>query len=154
MIYNALTIKDNIITGVHTATKPIEQGHFERSPKYADDTVVSFESGEYTQGHSMDEYADGILRPIVDRIADGLAAVPDGFELIDGELIKRDVPVEDAPPKLVDMLTAANAEIAALKLKLTALEPTITKLTRDTEALKLRLPVVKEPIAPIGGKTL
>lgn len=146
MIYNALTIKDNIITGVHTATKPIEKGHFERSPKYADDTVVPFESGEYAQGHHLDEYADGILRPLVDRITDGLAQVPDGFELIDGELIKRDIPVEDAPPKLMDMLTAANAEITALKSKLTALEPTITTLARDVAAVKTRLPIVKEPI--------
>ena len=146
MIYNALTIKDNIITGVHASTKPIEQGHFERSPKYADDTVVPFEKGEYAQGHHLDEYADGILRPLVDRIADGLARVPDGFELIDGESIKRDVPVEDAPPKLLDMLTAANAEITALKLKLTELEPTITTLTRDVADVKTRLPIVKEPI--------
>ena len=153
MIYNALTIKDNIITGVHTATKPIEQGHFERSPKYADDTVVPFGAGEYAQGHHLDEYADGILRPIVDRIVDGLAAVPDGFELIDGELIKRDIPVEDAPPTLLDMLTAANTEIAALKSKLAALEPTISALTRHVAEVKLRVPIIKEP-DPIGGKTL
>ncbi len=145
-MYYSLTIRNGIITGVHTATEPIEQGHFERSPKYADDTVVPFGTGEYAQGHHLDEYADGILRPIVDRIADGLAAVPDGFELIDGELIKRDISVEDAPPKLLDMLTEANEEITALKLKLTELEPTISALTRDVAAVKTRLPIVKEPI--------
>ena len=146
-MYYALTVNAyQIITGVHESVAPILTDTFAANPELADDTVVPFESGEYAQGYHLDEYADGVLRPLVDRIADGLAAVPDGFELIDGELIKRDVPVEDAPPKLLDMLTAANAEITALKLKLAELEPTITTLTRDVSDVKTRLPIVKEPI--------
>ena len=77
------------------------------------------------------------------------------YKLADGKAVERtaaeiaaDVAkIPPAPP-------SAEGRIRALESKLTALEPTISTLTRDVADVKTRLPIVKEPIAPIGGKTL
>ena len=66
------------------------------------------------------------------------------YKLADGKVVERtaaeiaaDVAkIPPAPP-------SAEDRIKALETKLTALEPTISALTRDTADLKSRLPVVK-----------
>ena len=66
------------------------------------------------------------------------------YKLVDGKVVERNAAeiaadlakIPPAPP-------SAEDRIRALEAKLTALEPTITALTRDTADLKLRLPVVK-----------
>lgn len=66
------------------------------------------------------------------------------YKLVDGKVTERsvkelalDIAAIPLPPP------SAEDRIRALEAKLTALEPTITALTRDTADLKLRLPIVK-----------
>ena len=128
-MYYALTIKSGIITGVHESEKPIADKTFGNNPELAGQEVIPLkDTAEYQSGRRLTEYNDGILRPLLDRIVEGLADIPEGFELIDNELVKRDVPVEDAPPKLLDMLSAAAGKIAALEAELAALKPKVATL--------------------------
>jgi hypothetical protein len=122
IMYYALTTKDGIITGVHESEMPITGKTFDKNPELTGQEVLPFTSGEYREGHSLAEYTDGKLRPLLDRISEGLANIPEGFELIDGELVKTDVPVEEAPPKLIDRIRALETELAALKPKVAILE--------------------------------
>lgn len=69
------------------------------------------------------------------------------YKLVDGKVVERtadeiaaDIAAIPPPPP------SAEERIKTLEAKLAALEPTIATLTKDTAALKLRLPVVKEPI--------
>ena len=66
------------------------------------------------------------------------------YKLVDGKVVER-APAEIAADiaKMPTPPPSAEDRIRALEAKLTALEPTITALTRDTADLKLRLPVVK-----------
>ena len=127
-MYYAITIKNGVITGVHESEKPITDKTFALNPELAGQEVVPFKDGEYQEGHWLAEYTDGKLRQLIDRINEGLTDIPEGFELIDGELIKRDVPVEEAPPKLLDLLTAAAGKIAALEAELALLKPKVATL--------------------------
>lgn len=131
MIYCALTIRDNIITGVHSSTKPMKQGHFERNPKLADDLVVPYECGEYVSGHDIREYENGKLRPLVDRILDGLASVPNGYEVIDGQLVKIDAPIEEQPQSIRQRIEGADARIAALEDEIAKMRSSVSVLSQD-----------------------
>lgn len=111
-MFYALTVNNGIITGVHSSVEQIKQGHFKRSPKFAEDIVVPIESGEYAAGHNVKEYSKGKLRPLVDRVKEGFAEVPAGYELIEGELVKKDVASEGTPELLSTRLEAIEAEIA------------------------------------------
>lgn len=125
MIYYALTIRDNIITGVHSSTKPMKQGHFERNPKLADDIVVPYECGEYASGHDIREYENGKLRPLVDRILDGLASVPNGYEMVDNQLIKVDAPIAEQPQSIRQRIEDADARIAALESEIARMRSSV-----------------------------
>ena len=66
------------------------------------------------------------------------------YKLADGEVIERTAAEIAADvAKIPPAPTSAEDRIRALEAKLTALEPTISALARDTADLKLRLPVVK-----------
>lgn len=69
------------------------------------------------------------------------------YKLVDGKVVERtadeiaaDIAAIPPPPP------SAEERIKTLEAKLTALEPTISALTRDVAAVKTRLPIVKEPI--------
>lgn len=135
MIYYALTIRDNIITCVHSSTKPMKQGHFERNPKLADDLVVPYEYGEYVSGHDIREYENGKLRPLVDRILDGLASVPNGYEVIDGQLVKIDAPIEEQPQSIRQRIEDADARIAALEAEIASMRSSVSVLSQDIASI-------------------
>ena len=134
MMYYALTVKDGIITGVHESESLITDKTFENNPNLVGQEVMSFKDAEYSEGHKLAEYTDGILRPLLDRINEGLTDIPEGFELIDGELANLDVPIEDAPPKILDILSASDAKIAALEAELAALKPIMQQLIDSQKA--------------------
>lgn len=89
MLYYALTIKDGFVTGVHESGTPFTSQTFANSPEYAGQEVRQLEEKfEYETGQPLASYnEDGTLRPLIDRINEGLAEVPDGHAIIDGELV-------------------------------------------------------------------
>ena len=59
----------------------------------------------------------------------GLANIPPGHELIDGELIRQDAPAEELPPGIKKRLEMAEARIAALEAEIE--EPKTSKTTKE-----------------------
>lgn len=138
-LYFAITVnQDGVVTGMHTCSNPMEQGFFAGSEEFSGDTVIP-----------VDEMKTGILglplaalnedytpKPLVDRILDGFASVPAGHELIDGQLIKTEAPIEAQPQSIRQRIEDAGARIAALEEELKKLKPTITTLALDVVGLK------------------
>lgn len=118
-MYYVITVKDGVITGRHHSTMPITADTFATSSVFAGHTVQGIDPRtEYTAGFMLAEYtAEGALRPLVDRINDGLAKVPDGFELIDGELVQTQVPEAEAPPTLMARVVAAEERAQAAEAR-------------------------------------
>lgn len=106
MLHYVLTLQGTRITGVHENALPFPEDFFENSAVYAQDEIRAIpDRADYVRGEDIRAYtADGQLRPLVDRILEGLADVPPGYELIDGELVLTEVPEQDAPPKLLDRI--------------------------------------------------
>lgn len=130
-MYYALTIRGELITGVHSSTEPFTPDQFERNPKLANDVVVPFESGEYKTGRGIREYENGNLRPLVDRILDGLASIPNGYEMIDGQLVKIDAPIEAQPQSIRQRIEDADARIAALEAEIASMRSSVSVLSQD-----------------------
>lgn len=130
-MYYALTIRGNLITGVHTSAQPFKNDQFKHNPKLASDEVVPFDSGEYATGHDVREYVGGVLLPIVDRIKAGFADVPPGHELIDGELVKLDASIEIQPPSIRQRIEDADARIAALEEEIAKMRSSVSVLSQD-----------------------
>lgn len=134
-MFYAITVKDNIITGVHESEMPITETTFvKNSDLSAHDVMLVKNVAEYQRGYKLNEYTDGILRPIVDRINEGLVDIPDGYELIDNELVKRNVPVEEAPQSLQMILAQLLSENVAMKAKLDAQAVNIKALESSIES--------------------
>lgn len=136
-MHYALTIRDDIITGVHSSTAPFKNGHFSLNPRLANDKVVLFESGDYKSGHNIREYAEGKLLPLVDRIKAGFANIPIGYELIDEELVKSNTPVEEQPPGIMERLEESDARIAALEEEIARMKSSVSALSQDLIASEL-----------------
>ena len=111
-MYYAITIDaDGMITDKHSSMTPITVETFINSSDYSGQEVreVSQES-EYYRGFHLAEFDDdGMLRPLIDRVNDGLTPIPEGYELIDGELVAANLPVEETPMTLLNRLEAAEA---------------------------------------------
>ena len=131
MMYYALTLRGDLITGVHSSTEPFTPDQFERNPKLAGDVVMPFEKGEYKAGHDVREYQNGKLRPLVDRILDGFASIPVGHELIDGQLIKTEAPIESQPQSIRQKIEDADARIASLEDEIIKMRSFVSALSQD-----------------------
>lgn len=113
-MYRAITVKPNgIISGVHDSAVPFVANHFARNPELVDDTVVLIpESGEYRTGiHILCYNEDGTLKDLAWCITEGYMDIPPGYELIDGQLVKTDIPAVDAPTTLRELLDRVNANV-------------------------------------------
>lgn len=78
---------------------------------------------EYSEGRNVAEYTeDGTLRPLIDRIQDGLCPVPEGYELVEGELVPVNPTPEETPEHLQKRLDAEWAKVAMLEQQVTALQ--------------------------------
>lgn len=130
-MYYALTVKDNIITGVHESEKPITDKTFKANPWLAEDLVIPIDTPmDYLTGTDIRCFEkDGKLKDPVWCIEQGYMKLPPDMELIDGELIKKDIPVEEAPPSLKDRLMAAEQKVLEMA-------EVVAKLTTDVTALK------------------
>lgn len=138
-MYYAITVKDNAITGVHESIVPITETTFAKSPFTSDHTVIPLtDPAEYQSGQDIRSYTDGVLRPLIDRINDGLSDIPNGYELIDGELIKTQVLEADAPPTLMAKVLAAETSATeantAFTNQLAAMKPLLTEAVKDKPA--------------------
>lgn len=111
-MYEVITVKDGRITGRHESTVEITAQTFANSPMYAGHEVMPVPEGaDYREDFLLAEYtAEGVLRPLIDRILEGLTEVPDGYEVIDGDLVQTQVPETEAeaPPTLLARVEAAE----------------------------------------------
>lgn len=114
-MYYVITVKDGLVTGRHESTTAITADTFATSDIFAGNIVQEIEpDSEYRAGFQLAEFdAQGKLRPLIDRINEGLAEVPAGFELIDGELVETLVTETEAPPTLMARVMAAESEAEA-----------------------------------------
>ena len=106
-MYYALTINtDQIITGVHESAIPILTDTFSANPELADDTVVTIpapaEYQMYTHILCYDE--DGALKDPVWCIENGYMELPPNKEIINGELVDKEIPAEEQPQTLKEYL--------------------------------------------------
>lgn len=120
-LFYAMTVRDGVITGVHESAQEIAPDIFADNAEFGGDAVVQLgqEKKEYAAGYKLAEYdEDGKLRPILDRINDGLTPVPEGYELVDGELVEITAPAEEAPLSIAEKIE----EVEALKAQLNTVQ--------------------------------
>lgn len=109
-MYYAITIDNSgRITGRHESAVELNAEIFAHGAYAGQEVRPVTQAQEYRAGFLMAEYDDGgKLRPLVDRILEGLTEVPDGYELIDGELVQTQGPEAEAPPTLLARVEAAE----------------------------------------------
>lgn len=117
-MYYAITIDhDGRITGRHESVVELTADVFADGIFAGQEVRAVAQGTEYRAGYLLAEYdADGALRPLIDRINDGLTAVPDAWELIDGELVLTEVPEAEAPPRLLERVLGAEAKAEAFTI--------------------------------------
>jgi hypothetical protein len=106
-MYYALTINtDHIITGVHESMHLIAADAFSANPDLSEDTVVVIESpAEFDSFVDVRCYnEDGTRKPLVWCIENGFMPMPPNKEIINGELVDKDVPAEEQPKTLKEDL--------------------------------------------------
>ena len=103
----ALTIFDNIITGVHESLSEFTAKTFENSPEYSEHTIILLDEnkGEYQQGADLRCYDEtGKQKDIVWCIENGYMELPPNTEIINGELIDKEIPAEEQPQTIKQYL--------------------------------------------------
>lgn len=103
-MYHAITILDGRITARLESDVPITADLL-NGGRLAGHGIqeISAES-QYEEGYQVAEYTpDGTLRPLLERINDGLAVVPDGYSLVNGQLVANQP--TDAPPDNIPSAT-------------------------------------------------
>ena len=106
-MYYALTINaDQIITGVHESGTPIITNTFSANAELSEDTVVSIPSpAEYqTYTHILCYEEDGTLKDLVWCIENCYMELPQNKEIINGELVDKEIPAEEQPQTLKEYL--------------------------------------------------
>lgn len=106
-MYYALTVNgDRIITGVHESLSVISTNMFISNPNYADDEVIVIDSpAEFESDMDIRCYnEDGTLKPLLWRIENGYTPLPFDKEIINGELVDKEVPAEEQPKSLMEYL--------------------------------------------------
>lgn len=113
-MHYAITIDNNgRITGRHESTMALTAEVFAGGAFDGQEVRAVTADKAYRAGYLMAEYdAEGALRPLIDRIKEGLAEVPQGFELVGDELVETMVPEAEAPPTLMARVEAAESKAA------------------------------------------
>lgn len=137
-MHYALTINsDNIISGVHESLNPIADTTFAGNPElYRDRVVVISALVEFrTNEHILCYHEDGTRKPDLWCIEHGYMALPPNQEIINGELIDKQVPAEAQPQTLKEFLEEqlGNVRQDADK-RFTSLKPIMTRLVKDQPA--------------------
>ena len=115
----ALTIFDNIITGVHESLSEFTDKTFANSPEFAGQKITPLtDKAEYHERMDVRCFdKKGKLMPHVWRIEQGYETLPGGTEIIDGVLVTKETTVEDAPPTLMDEIRGLRAKLAVMETK-------------------------------------
>lgn len=123
------------ITARHESISVISEETFSNSPTFAGQEVRPIsETSEYAAGFLLAEFdAQGNLRPLIDRITEGLAEVPPDMELINGELVPKDVTPEEAPTTMRQLLINTQQELQAAQATLHTQEAQINALITEAE---------------------
>lgn len=113
-LYYAITINEaGIITGRHEGAKPITAMQFYANPWLHGDIVHGIaKTSDYTEGTHINCYDEtGKYKGNVWAIENGYTELPIGYEIVDGELVEVDRPIdESAPPTIRDRLNRLDAE--------------------------------------------
>ena len=101
-MYYALTIRNGIITGVHESTIPIEIDTFAHNKELSGDEVVTISSPVMYQAntHILIYNEDGTRKPDLWCIENGYMELPPNKEIINGELVDKEIPAEEQPQTL------------------------------------------------------
>lgn len=134
----ALTIKDNIITGVHESLSEFTAKTFANSPGYSEHTIILLDDdkGKYQQGVDLRCYDEtGKQKDIVWCIENGYMELPPNTEIINGELVDKEVPAEEQPQTLKQYLEEQFGAVRQETEKATsALKPLMTELVKGKPA--------------------
>ena len=105
-MYYALTIRNGIITGVHESAISIAVDTFARNKEFSDDTVVNISSPAMYQAdtHILIYNEDGTRKPDLWCIENGYMELPPNKEIINGELVDKEIPAEEQPQTLKEYL--------------------------------------------------
>lgn len=137
-LHRALIIDANaLIRAVLDSDKPVTP-ELLAATDYAGMEIRAIDgAAEYASGHKLAEYTpDGKLRPILDRVKEGLCPAPEGYELVNGELIEKSAPPEQAPPTIkqrLDELESVKAQLASAEHDKTTMQAKINALTESNE---------------------
>jgi len=76
-----------------------------------------------------------MFRPLIDRIKEGYQPIPEGYELVNDELIKLNQPAADVPKSLKEeLLQEARTATVMTEIKFNAIKPLVTELVIDKPA--------------------
>ena len=133
----ALTIDNNIITGVHESLSEFTAKTFANSPEFAGQTVTDLkDKAEYRERMDIRCFdKKGKLKSQVWRIEQGYETLPGGAEIIDGVLVTKETTVEEAPPTLMDEIRGLRAQLAVMETKTAKLD----EITTEFESIKAHL---------------
>ena len=149
MMYYALTVNaDHIITGVHESLTPITTSTFRNNTSLSEDTVILIESpAEFKSFMDIRCYnEDGTLKPLLWCIENGYIPLPPDKEIVNGELVDKEIPAEEQPQTLKEYLDAqfenirkeSSDGIKAVKEesdnKLQSMKPFVTELVKGKPA--------------------
>lgn len=131
---DAITVKDGLITGRLDSDAPVTPELLSAGPLAGHEIISVTEESQYEVGFLLAEYTPaGMLRPLLDRVLEGLRPVPDGMMLQDGQLIEEEVSPEDAPASLRVELEKARAALEASESSRKTQEAKINALIAENE---------------------
>lgn len=108
---------DGRIVAVLSSDQPITVELLNQTPFAGMEYMeITKEGTEYQAGTKLAEYTeDGKLRPLLDRVVEGLCDPPPGYELVDGELVEVNPKPEEMTEHLQDTIDQLRAQVAALQ---------------------------------------
>ena len=136
-MYYAITVKDNIITGVHESAAPITENAFKGNLELASHQVVLLADplAYQTETDIRCYNEDGTRKPDLWCIENSYMALPPNMEIIDGELVDKEIPAEEQPQTLKQYLEEQFGAVRQETEKTTsALRPLMTELVKGKPA--------------------
>lgn len=152
-MYHAITIKNGRITGRHESTGPITGETFAvNGPFHGHEVREIAPEAAYESGFLLTEYDQlGQLRPLLDRIHEGLREVPEGFEVLEGKLVAVEAPAKEAPETVRVLIDRIMAENVDLKAKLEAALMPMAGLLKNYRTIQSWAEIKIGETVPVGS---